>query len=190
VRFHAAVVERAEPFVKRQQQHPVVHLEVPVMQVVEVVAPVNVRALGDDEAIEAGVRGRGRDHQVNAAERDDERRAGQQQEHERQRQIQDVLAGMHRDPRPRAGVHVAVMERMEPSIQRVEVQQSMIEIEVHGFHPEHRKRHRRDRPQRFELWDRLGGVEAEHDRLIERCDASTADEGEEHVVAGLVVEQE
>ena len=36
----ASVVERAEPFVERQQQHPVVHFEVPMVQIVEVVAAV------------------------------------------------------------------------------------------------------------------------------------------------------
>ena len=54
VGLDTAVVERAEPLVDREQQAPIVHLEIPVVEVVEVVAALYVSP-EQVEPVEAGV---------------------------------------------------------------------------------------------------------------------------------------
>ena len=117
------------------------------MQVVEVITAMEARTFCGLKPVEARVRWRRRDHQVHEAERGDERRPRNYQEHEGQREVEHVLARVHGDAGPRPRVDVAMMQRVEPAVDRVDVEQPVVEVEVHAFDPEHGDRHRSNRPK-------------------------------------------
>ena len=147
-------------------------------------------------AIETRVRRRRRQQQVGGAQRDEIRVCRDHQEQQRRREIQDVLKRVHRDAGPGADVHVVMVQRVSPAVQVLGVQQPVVGVKVHRDQREHRHRQRggvRDAGEAAASGhgpDEVVGVQPHHHRLVQRGDGARADQRPEHVVTGLVAEQE
>ena len=108
-------------------------------------------------------------------------------------EIQQVLDGVHRQPRPRPGIHVLVMQVVGRLVQRFPVSQTVYPVEV-------KVAQQRDGQHQQHEVDRAGcesdrrqhavGVQPQRDRLVRGPDQAAAHQGPEHVVPGLVAEHE
>ena len=126
-----AVVERTEPLVQRHGSvTAIVHLEILVMQVVNIVRVVDLGLPGEDDLVEARVALRWHEgkvlqvvHDVQGMRRDDPMQ-------EDPGKIEDVFDRVHSEARPRSDIDVLVMQVVDRPIERRPMDEAMDQVKV------------------------------------------------------------
>ena len=125
-------MERAEPFVPRHIKVAIVAFKIPVVDLMVEHAKVHALFIAEPEPFKSCMCGHSRqgiEHQVKD-EVHEMRRHGEVDDYSAE--IEEVFDGVHRQPRPRSDVSIAVMQRVK-SVKRVCVQQPVNPVEIKAF---------------------------------------------------------
>jgi len=120
---------RAQPFIERNRPVRIIALEKLVVQIVGIAAGADCTT-SDDHAIETCMPLRGRESRMLQMEQHVQWMRRHNQMNQRSRKIKRMLDWMHRKAGPRPGIHVIVMQRMNPAIKRRPMNQAMNQIKV------------------------------------------------------------
>ena len=118
---------------------------------------------------------------------------GDEEEQQDGREVDHVLDRVHRKPRPRPWIYIAVVQAVGDAIEWRPVQGAMGDIEAHLVDKWNEEEHR-DEPDwvlgERDHWGEAVRVGPEQQHLIRRPDRHAARQCIEHVVIGLVAERE
>ena len=145
--FGRTVVERTEPAIERYGAVGVVDLEVLVVEIVRVAVGVE-RSVADLDPFEAGVPGHGCHQQMELVEQHVERVRRHDPVDRHRGEVAEVLQRVHRQPRPRPWIHVAVVERVHRLVERRHVDEPVHGVEVE-LAPDRHEQHDDDDPDRM-----------------------------------------
>ena len=188
-------MEAAEPLVQRHALVAVVALEVAVVQVVEIAAVAEGLVVLDYELREAGVAGGGAQPGVHEVEYCVDGVRRDHPVHEHAGEVDQVLDRVHGQPRPGADVDVAVVQVVRDLVERLPVRPPVRPVEVHLPDEQDRDHHQRavgdaGRGPPLDPRQPAVAVHPQGHRLVGGPDAGAGDQRPEHVVPGLVAEQE